>query len=242
MPQICYMGQTALLPFQRKACWGFFSPWKIQPANLGTKVQHATSRPPKPLSVVVTIRTTNFQSIIPRSDRGIVTSYALYGSQNIQRLFLHTALTDWPLEPRKRVFTARYELNFQIQFRLISVFVTFSKFYESTLNAPLVVGKSPYIRPCTLLFMIRVTCIVWSLTLCSLTNNTAQCCSCIQNTCLHVAVYVIECADIAGYDVLTVVFPKIRVCWEITQCRRMSGSRRFEGTQHLHDRGLTVED
>ena len=24
------MGQTASLPFWRKACWGFFSPWKIQ--------------------------------------------------------------------------------------------------------------------------------------------------------------------------------------------------------------------
>ena len=29
MPQICYMGQTALLPFQRKECWGFFR-WKIR--------------------------------------------------------------------------------------------------------------------------------------------------------------------------------------------------------------------
>ena len=28
--QICDMGQTALLPFRRKACWGFFSPWKIR--------------------------------------------------------------------------------------------------------------------------------------------------------------------------------------------------------------------
>ena len=24
------MGQTALLPFRRKVCWGFFSPWKIR--------------------------------------------------------------------------------------------------------------------------------------------------------------------------------------------------------------------
>jgi len=24
MPQICDMGQTALLPLRRKACWGFF--------------------------------------------------------------------------------------------------------------------------------------------------------------------------------------------------------------------------
>ena len=54
MPQISDMGQTALLPFRRKACWGFFSPWQnltvsagFEPANLGTKGQHA--RPSKPL-------------------------------------------------------------------------------------------------------------------------------------------------------------------------------------------------
>jgi hypothetical protein len=46
------MGQTALLPFRRKACWGFFRPKNpttsagFEPANLGTKGQHATSRPP----------------------------------------------------------------------------------------------------------------------------------------------------------------------------------------------------
>jgi len=34
MPQICDMGLTTLLPFQRKACWGFFRPeksWRLQP-------------------------------------------------------------------------------------------------------------------------------------------------------------------------------------------------------------------
>jgi hypothetical protein len=41
MPKICDTGQTALLPLRKKA--GF------EPANLGTKGQHATSRPPKPL-------------------------------------------------------------------------------------------------------------------------------------------------------------------------------------------------
>jgi hypothetical protein len=30
MPQICDMRQTALLPFRRKACWGFFRPKKIR--------------------------------------------------------------------------------------------------------------------------------------------------------------------------------------------------------------------
>jgi hypothetical protein len=48
------MGQTALLPLRRKACWEFFRPKNptasagFEPANLSTKGQHATSRPPKP--------------------------------------------------------------------------------------------------------------------------------------------------------------------------------------------------
>jgi len=51
------MGPTALLPLRRKACWGFFRPKNptasagCEPANLGTKSQHATSRPPKPLNI-----------------------------------------------------------------------------------------------------------------------------------------------------------------------------------------------
>jgi hypothetical protein len=50
------MEPTALLPLRRKACWGFFCPKNLtasagcEPANLGTKGQHATSRPPKPLT------------------------------------------------------------------------------------------------------------------------------------------------------------------------------------------------
>ena len=54
MPQIYDMGPTALLPVRRKACWGFFRPKNLtalagfEPANLGTKGQHATPRPPKP--------------------------------------------------------------------------------------------------------------------------------------------------------------------------------------------------
>jgi len=49
------MGPTALLPLQRKACWGVFRSKNptasagCEPVNLGTKGQHATSRPPKPL-------------------------------------------------------------------------------------------------------------------------------------------------------------------------------------------------
>ena len=54
MPQNYDMGPTTLLPLRRKACWGYFRPknptaWAgIEPANLGTKGQHATPRPPKP--------------------------------------------------------------------------------------------------------------------------------------------------------------------------------------------------
>jgi hypothetical protein len=51
------MGPTALLPLRRMACWGIFRPknpvvsagWEH--VNLGTKEQHAASRPPKPLSL-----------------------------------------------------------------------------------------------------------------------------------------------------------------------------------------------
>jgi len=55
MLQIYDMGPTALLPD------GFTSPPKegvptasagFQPANLGTKGQHATSRPPKPMESI----------------------------------------------------------------------------------------------------------------------------------------------------------------------------------------------
>jgi hypothetical protein len=54
------MGQTALLSPspRRKACWGFFRPKNptasagFEPGNLGTKGQHATSRPPRPLVTI----------------------------------------------------------------------------------------------------------------------------------------------------------------------------------------------
>jgi hypothetical protein len=56
------MGQTALLPLRRKACWGFFRPKNptasagIEPANFCSKGQHATSRPPKPLQEQATAK------------------------------------------------------------------------------------------------------------------------------------------------------------------------------------------
>jgi hypothetical protein len=53
------MGQTTLLPLWRKVCRGFFRPKNptalvgFEPANLGTKGQHATSGPLKPLPCAV---------------------------------------------------------------------------------------------------------------------------------------------------------------------------------------------
>jgi hypothetical protein len=48
MPQICDMGQTALLPLRKKALKNPTASAGFEPANLGTKGQHATSRPPNP--------------------------------------------------------------------------------------------------------------------------------------------------------------------------------------------------
>ena len=55
MLQIYDMGPTALLPLRRKASEDFFRPKNptasagFETANLGTKGQHATPRPPKPM-------------------------------------------------------------------------------------------------------------------------------------------------------------------------------------------------
>jgi hypothetical protein len=45
MPQIYDMGPTALLPLQRKACWGFFLPWKIRRLRPGSNPQTCTLHP-----------------------------------------------------------------------------------------------------------------------------------------------------------------------------------------------------
>jgi len=49
MPQICNMGPTALLPLQRKACWGFLRPeksWRLRPGlNLRTWVLKGSTLP-----------------------------------------------------------------------------------------------------------------------------------------------------------------------------------------------------
>jgi len=63
------MGQTALLPLRRKGRWGFFRPKNPTasagrtPANLGTKGQHTTSRPPKLLEVTIQTVYTRFVSL-----------------------------------------------------------------------------------------------------------------------------------------------------------------------------------
>jgi len=55
MPQIYDMGLTALLPSEGRRAEDFFRPKNptasagLEPANLGTKGQHATPTPPKPV-------------------------------------------------------------------------------------------------------------------------------------------------------------------------------------------------
>ena len=59
MPLIYDMGQTALLPLRRKACWGFFRPKNpkasagFEPANLGTRASYTYVRTVFPVQVLL---------------------------------------------------------------------------------------------------------------------------------------------------------------------------------------------
>jgi hypothetical protein len=80
MPQICDMGQTALLHLRRK---DFIAPKNptasagFEPANLGTKGQHATSRPPKPIHIYTYIYRVNKKHSL------ILSSYKIKTTWNI---------------------------------------------------------------------------------------------------------------------------------------------------------------
>jgi hypothetical protein len=64
MPQICFMGQMALLPLQRKVCWGFFhlknptASVGFEPAILSTRGQHANHYTTKAAWLETVIRLT----------------------------------------------------------------------------------------------------------------------------------------------------------------------------------------
>ena len=70
MPQIYDMGPTALLPLRRKASAGF------EPANLGTKGQHATSRPPKPFIFQYESKITVAERVVLRCVKVLDTVFA----------------------------------------------------------------------------------------------------------------------------------------------------------------------
>jgi hypothetical protein len=55
MPQICDMGQTALLPFRKKACWGIFRPLRpgANPRSWVPEASMLTTRRPKPLRITL---------------------------------------------------------------------------------------------------------------------------------------------------------------------------------------------
>jgi hypothetical protein len=77
MPQIYDMGLTALLPHRRKACWGLFSAG-FEPANLDTKVQHATPRPSKPFFESYIIELLSLESEISGTEREIAYGRLLF--------------------------------------------------------------------------------------------------------------------------------------------------------------------
>ena len=99
MPKIYNMGPTALLPLRRKACWGFFRPKNpkasagIEPANLGTKGQHAylyTTETIKPT------RCTNFTNLFFYKNLHVSDSSSVHHQEFIHRTLsngiCHTSL------------------------------------------------------------------------------------------------------------------------------------------------------
>jgi hypothetical protein len=81
------MGSTALFSLRRKAYWGFFrlknptASAGCEPGNLGTKGQHATSRPPKPLGPC---RGLGLFTAVARV-RFRTGPYSIYGAQSVSR-------------------------------------------------------------------------------------------------------------------------------------------------------------
>ena len=100
MPQIYGMGPTALLPLRRKACWGLLRPKNptasagFEPANLGTKGQHATPRPPKPILYIVVVITFT-----------LVHRVSVYSPELYSRLLpgIQTSLVSLLLRPAVRI-------------------------------------------------------------------------------------------------------------------------------------------
>jgi hypothetical protein len=95
MPQICDIGQIALLPLRRKACWGLFHPKiltasaGVKPATLGTRGQHANHQ-----------TTEAATSIIPTQHSVFFCLAILLGlikHQGEGTLILHTTLTTCPV-------------------------------------------------------------------------------------------------------------------------------------------------
>jgi len=73
MPQICDMGQTALLPLRRKACWGFFSN-TYKPSEITVHWRHHSGQQ---------LQLFQFQQVFTRSCRSAATlSRIVWGSRS----------------------------------------------------------------------------------------------------------------------------------------------------------------
>jgi hypothetical protein len=79
MPQIYDMGYKALLPLRAEDFFALKNPKTsagFEPANLGTKGQHATPRPPKPLILSVSSYISLKKEVHPNHD--IRTSHFIF--------------------------------------------------------------------------------------------------------------------------------------------------------------------
>ena len=106
MPQIDDMGPTALLPLRRKACWRFFVDLKnptassgFEPANLGTKGQHATPRPPKP----------QYRSTVPKKTHSGYSTNDVTSPSGFS--FFSSASCSLVFQARMVLMLRRYEYN-----------------------------------------------------------------------------------------------------------------------------------
>jgi hypothetical protein len=144
------MGQTALLPLRRKACWEFFffaiknptASAGFEPANLGTKGQHATSRPPKS-GIHVSVATNTYRSFATTVSQPKICDFS---GQTFYRIWIaiisYECNDDTTALQRRVLQTALWHYNL---FKSISANVSFY-----TINS-----KNAQILSCVTLFVVN---------------------------------------------------------------------------------------
>ena len=147
------MGPTALLPLRRKACWGFFHPKnptasaRCETANLGTKGQHATSRPPKPLNKLhgtadkktgtITFRTSNILI-------GCTSTITCNRRPADQHIFLCSLF----MQMAKKNIHHSYPISLRVATGNVSISGSGSELSSSTVYMIVASGGTSGFRPC----------------------------------------------------------------------------------------------